>query len=129
LQDTRSLKKKRKLCIFDKNKGEIKNISSVDPKSCLISTPLIYSYKKDEVSIVLLRELKFYLDETKAILRRKVNSSPAQPLLDDTSGFWCSYDETANLVHVRIRLKNTKENIHEIFLFPKNTALSHSQTE
>jgi type II secretory pathway pseudopilin PulG len=124
-QDTRPLKKKRKICLFDSCKGEIKEISSVDPQSCLISTPLSHSYEKDHVSIVLLRELRFFLDKKKDIIRRKVNSSPAQPLLEETSEFLCSYEETKNLVKVFISLKNKKEVEYEAFIFPKNTALVH----
>ncbi len=124
LKDSSSLKEKRKLCIFDSQKGEIKEISSVGSDSCVISSPLTNSYEKDDISIVLLRELKFYLDQRTDTLRRKVNSSPAQPLLEETSEFSCSYDEMTNLVNVTISQKNKKEIKYEAFLFPKNTALS-----
>ncbi|MBD3412920.1 MAG: prepilin-type N-terminal cleavage/methylation domain-containing protein [Candidatus Aminicenantes bacterium] len=121
---TSFLKKKRKLCIYDQNKGEVKDILSVDSKSCVISSPLSYSYDKDEACIALLRELMFYLDEKKDVFRRKVNSSPAQPLLEDASLFECSYDETRYLVRVTICLKDKKESKHEMFLFSKNSALA-----
>jgi len=123
-QDTRELNKNSKICIFDSHKGEIKNISSVDSNSCVVSTPLSYSYQQKEVGILLLREVRFYLDKTKNILRRKVNSSPAQPLIEEISGFSCSYDETTNLVKVRIQPKNKKEKKYELAFFPKNTALA-----
>lgn len=125
-KDTRPLKKKRKICFFDSHKGEVKEIISVDSISCVVSTPLSNSYKKGQVSIVLLRELRFYLDNKKDIIRRKVNSSPAQPLLEETSEFLCSYDEMTNLVRVTIRLKNKKEVKYDAAIFPKNTALAQS---
>ncbi|MCD6517888.1 MAG: type II secretion system protein [Candidatus Aminicenantes bacterium] len=124
LKDSYSLKKKRKLCIFDSRKGEIKEISSVGSDSCVISSPLTNSYEKNNVSIVLLRELKFYLDQRTKTLRRKVNASPAQPLLEETSQFSCSYDKMTNLVTIAISQKRKKEIKYEAFLFPKNTALS-----
>jgi prepilin-type N-terminal cleavage/methylation domain-containing protein len=123
-KDTRPLKKKRKICLFDSCKGEVKKISSVDSVSCVLSTPLSHSYEKDQVSIVLLRELKFYLDEKKDIVRRKVNSSPAQPLLEETSDFSCSYDEMTNLVKITLSVKTKEEVPYEAFIFPKNTALA-----
>ncbi len=129
LKDAGSLKEKRKLCIFDSQKGEIKEISSVGPDFCIISSPLQNSYEKAEVSIVLLRELKFYLDQRTDILRRKVNSSPAQPLLEETSEFSCSYDGMTNLVSITISQKNKKETKYEAFLYPKNTALSLSPSK
>jgi len=122
--DPRQLKKKRKLAFFDSQKGEVKEISSVESQSCILSSPLSHSYEKNQVHIVLLRELRFYLDRKKDILRRKVNSSPAQPLLEKTSDFLCSYDEMTNLVQIKIILKNKKEIEYEANIFPKNTALS-----
>ena len=129
LKDPNSLKEKRKLCIFDSQKGEIKTISSAGSDSCVVSSPLTYSYEKDDVTIVLLRELKFYLDRRTDALRRKVNTSPAQPLLEETAEFACSYNEMTNLVVVAIRQKNKKETKYEAFLFPKNTALSQPSTK
>jgi len=122
--DPRQLKKKQKLAFFDSQKGEVKEISSVGSQSCILSTSLSHSYEKDQAHIVLLREIRFYLDKKKDILRRKVNSSPAQPLLEKTSDFLCSYDEMTNLVQIRIIIKNKKEIEHDANIFPKNTALS-----
>ncbi|MFW6140886.1 MAG: type IV pilus modification PilV family protein [Acidobacteriota bacterium] len=123
-KDTRHLKKKRKICFFDSQKGEIKEISSVGSQFCIISTPLSNSYKKNQVCIVLLRELRFYLDEKKDIIRRKVNSSPAQPLLEQASEFSCSYEDMTNLIKVKLSVKNKKEIEYESFIFPKNTAMA-----
>jgi len=126
VKDPGSLKEKRKLCIYDSRKGEIKTISSVGSDSCVISSPLTSSYEKHDISIVLLRELKFYLDHRTDTLRRKVNTSPAQPLLEETSEFACFYDDITNLVTITISQKSKKEIKYEAFLFPKNTALSLS---
>lgn len=124
LSETEALKEKRKLCIFDSNKGEVKEILLVDSYSCVVSSPLLYSYEKNKVRIILLRELQFYLDEKQEVLRRKVNSSPAQPLLEDVHEFSCFYDDTSNLVRATLSLKNNQEKKYETFIFPKNPALA-----
>ncbi len=124
LESTAELKKGRDICIFDSLNGEVKSISLVDKESIVISSPLNLSYIKDKVSIILVKKISLYLDEKKPVLRRKVNSSPAQPLLEETTFFGFDLDKTTNLVSLCISLKSTKEKSYEIFVFPKNTALA-----
>ncbi len=124
LESTAELKKGRDICIFDSLSGEVKSISSVDKESIVISSPLNLSYIKDKVSIILVKKISLYLDEKKPVLRRKVNSSPAQPLLEETTFFGFDLDKATNLVRLRISLKSTKEKSYEISVFPKNTALA-----
>lgn len=124
LESTAELKKRRDICIFDSLNGEVKSISLVDEESIVISSPLDFSYIKDKVSIILVKKISLYLDEKKPVLRRKVNSSPAQPLLEETTFFGFDLDKATNLVRLRISLKSTKEKSYEISVFPKNTALA-----
>jgi prepilin-type N-terminal cleavage/methylation domain-containing protein len=124
LDSTIELKKGRDICIFDSLNGEVKSISSVDKESIVISSPLNLSYIKDKVSVILVKKISLYLDEKNPVLRRKVNSSPAQPLLEETTVFGFDLDKAINLVRLRVSLKSTKEKSYEISVFPKNTALA-----
>ncbi len=81
LQSTSDVKKGRGICIFDRYKGEVKSISRVTKKSIILSSPLNFSFLKDKSQILLLKKISFFLDKDKQILRRKTNSSPAQPLV------------------------------------------------
>ncbi len=126
LESTSGLKKGREICIFDSLNGEVLSISSVDEESIVLSSPLNFSFIKEKASIILVKKISFYLDEKKPILRRKVNSSPAQPLLEDTASFDFDRDKAANLVKLRLQLKTKEEKFYEISVFPKNAALAVS---
>jgi prepilin-type N-terminal cleavage/methylation domain-containing protein len=124
LESTSGLKKGREICIFDFLKGEVLSISSVDEGSIVLSSPLNFSYFKEKASLILFKKISLYLDERNPTLRRKVNSSPAQPLLEETSSFDFDWDKAANLVQLRLQLKTKKEKFYEISVFPKNAALA-----
>jgi len=122
-QSISSLKKKKEICIFDTLKGEIKSIVSAANKSIVLSTPLDFSYSKDDTHISLIKKVTLFFDKNKQIIRRKINSSPAQPLLEDVALFDFSILKTTNLVSLRISLKLNEEKEYEISIYPKNAAL------
>lgn len=124
LDGKHNTRKGRLICIFDSEKGEVKTISDADTKSIILSSPLDFSYGKEKASLILLREVSFYLDKNNQILRRKVNTSPSQPLLEGVTFFDPSYERAVNLVKIRLALKPNKEKTYEITVFPKNAALA-----
>jgi len=124
INNTQQVKPGRQLCIHDQNKGEIKHINEVDKSSIVLSSSLQNSYLKDTLQIILLKKVSFYLDEAQHILRRKVNSSPAQPLLEETSAFAFNYDNISHFIELHLSLNNHKEKTYETSLFLKNLALA-----
>ncbi len=127
LFDTSDFKKGKELYIADAVNREIQTISSVESTGAVLSSPLINSYKTEKSNLSLLTKISFYLDKSKKILRRKVNSSPAQPLCEEVDSFECSYSPDTNLVKIRLALTLNPEKVYEISVFPKNTALSTSR--
>lgn len=121
---TSKLKKGRKVCVFDSTKGEVKSISSVDKESIVLSSPLNFPSLKEETSVFLLREVSLFLDKNKHILRRKVNTSPAQPLLEEVGLFDFHYEKATNLVRLSLSFATNKEKAYETSVFPKNIALA-----
>lgn len=126
LNSTSKLKKGRKVCVFDSTKGEVKSISSVDKESIVLSSPLNFSSLKEETSVFLLREVSLFLDKNKHTLRRKVNTSPAQPLLEEVGVFDFHHEKASNLVRLSLSLTTNKEKVYEASVFPKNIALASS---
>lgn len=124
LKSTYRLKKGRMICIFDSFKGEAKLISSVNKKYIFLSSPLNFSYQKEKIQLFLLKTISFYLDKNKMTIRRRVNSSSPQPLVEDVALFDFNYGNTTNLVKLRLAFKSKKEKFYEISVFPKNTALA-----
>ena len=124
INNTQQVKPGRQLCIHDQNKGEIKYINEVDKSSIVLSSSLQNSYSKDALQIILLKKVSFYLDEAQHILRRKVNSSPAQPLLEEASAFAFTYNNISHFLELCLCLNNHKEKTYETSLFLKNLALA-----
>jgi len=112
------------VCFFDSRHAEVHTIASLQGNGLVLSSPLSYSYIKEEADICTLKQISYYLDGRTGVIRRKVNSSPAQPLLEGASAFECSFDEAGNLAAVRIRLRDDEEKTYEITFFPKNTGLA-----
>jgi hypothetical protein len=124
LQSTSGLKKGREICIFDHHKGEVNSVSRADKKSIVLSSPLKHSFLEEKAQVSLLQKISFFLDKDKQILRRRTNSSPAQPLLEDAASFGLCYEKATNLARLYLTLKSNKEKKYEISVFPKNTALA-----
>jgi len=124
LENIKELKKNRLICIFDSQHGEIKTISGIDSTGISLSTQLENHYHPDTASLLLLRTVSFYLDESNCILRRKINNSPAQPLLEDVRKINFSYDlEVNKLIHISIQMNGKEEKFYEITIIPKNSML------
>ena len=123
LENTSDLKKGMELYIEDALNSEIQTIFSVDSTGAVLSSPLSNSYQTEKATLHLLYKVSFYLDAGKKILRRKVNGSPAQPLCEEVNSFDCTCLREANLVKIYLTLLSNPENIYEISIFPKNTAL------
>jgi len=124
LETTKRIKKGRGICLFDSKKGEVKQVISLDKKSIVLSTPLDNGFLKENSQVLLIKKISLFFDEKKQILRRKVNNSPSQPLLEEVLSFDFSYTEVSNTVNLSLSLKSKKEKKHEISVFPKNTALA-----
>jgi len=110
------------ICLFDSIKGETKSIISSDSQSIFISTPLEHSYKNEQLHLVLIRKISLFLHQDNEILRRKVNTSPSQPLAENVSDFDFFYDESSNLFKIGLTSKGRKEKVYELCIFPKNMA-------
>jgi len=122
LHSTRGIKKGHELSIHDGRKGEKATVLSVDKESVILMSPINFSYSQLTAEVLLVKKISLYLDQKDRILRRKVNSSPAQPLLEQVDDILFSYDYASNLVN--IKLKTVEERTNEISVFPKNLYLA-----
>jgi prepilin-type N-terminal cleavage/methylation domain-containing protein len=118
------LKKGAEICIFDPDKGEVRRVLSVEGACLTFSTPLENPYSKETAGLIAVEKISFFLDREDAIIRRQVNSSSAQPLLEDAGTFLFSYDRPRNLAGIAFSLASHKEKTYELCFFPKNVGLS-----
>lgn len=124
LPHANAFSKNRKVCFIDLNHGEICRIKSVREKAIILSEPLSFSYAEDQIRLYLIREISIYIDTTQNIIRRKVNNSSAQPLVENIQAFSLEFNKKSNLVTIRIETNEENYNIHETNVFPKNNALA-----
>jgi len=115
----------RRVCLADEGEAELHTIAALEGTTVVLSGPLEASYLGRAAQLLLLEEVSYFLDDRSGILRRKVNASPAQPLLDDTGLFVPVYRQEDNLVRVSLAGKTNQERIHEFSVFPKNLGLVH----
>lgn len=123
LASTTGINKGQRICIYDLEKGEVNTVASASEQGIVLSSPMNFSYDRDNACVILIRTISYYLDNDSRILRRKVNASPAQPLLEDVALFDFSYDAAAHMVFIRLILAIQEEKEYEISVFSKNMAL------
>ncbi len=121
---TGDVAKGRTLCFHDNDKGEIGIVNESGRGYVLCASPLQHSYKKEETQILVVLSVKYFLDA--GVVRRKANSSSAQPLLEDVGTWEVRADGSPNLLTLGLRLKG-KERLHEISVFAKNMALADAE--
>lgn len=125
VENIQGLKKNRLICIFDSQYGEIKTITELDSTGICLSTPLENLYLPETTTILLVRITSFYLDKPNCILRRKINASPAQPLLEDVREFKFGFDQEKNkIIFIRFYMTHEEDKFYEINFIPKNSILA-----
>ncbi len=124
LEDTRLVKRGHQICIHDSFGGEMHSIASADKDSIVLMSPLIADYMQKDTEIISLRKISLFFDDRRGVIRRKVNSSPAQPLLEEVDFFGFEYIRDSNLLRVHFKLKIDEEKNHEAVVFPKNIAMA-----
>ena len=125
VQSTSGIAKGQEICICDDIRGEAQEILSVDNQSFMISSPLKFAYSQQETKVLSIEKVSFSLDQKSHILRRRVNSSPAQPLLEEVEDVHFSYEGASNLVEATLKMTEGKE--YAITVFPKNLGLVPAQ--
>ncbi len=119
----------QQLALRDGRAGEVRTVVRIDAGAVVIDAPVERGYMRDTASLSLIERVTYFLDAGARILRRRVNTSPAQPLLEGAAVAAWSLDPAAHLVRIRLELDDpavadTKGAIpHEATVFLKNPAL------
>lgn len=125
LERVSGLSQGRRVCLVDVEKTEVHTIAAIEGNTVVFAAPLQASYPATAAQVLLLEDVSYFLDERGGILRRKVNASPAQPLLDDAGLFVPVYEREDNLARITLAGRVHQERIYELFVFPKNLGLVH----
>jgi hypothetical protein len=116
----------REVCLVDKARCETTVVHSADGRELDLSAPLGAGFGAADTSVILVRRVSYPPLSGDGVQKRKVNASPAQPLLEDVTEFLCTYDRSANLARIMIRPASDPENKYVITIFPKNAALARA---
>lgn len=116
----------QRIALREDTAGEVRTIARVEAGAVLIDAPLERGYAPAAAVLSLLEVVTYFLDEPAGILRRRVNTSPAQPLLEGVAAAAWSLDTASLLVRIRLEPKTEGAHPHEATVFLKNPALARN---
>lgn len=111
---------RRKICLVDGNRTEVRTLAAADGVSAVLSEPAEGAYAAGSARVLLLETIDFFLDPDARTLRRRVNATSAQPLLEDVRSAAFGYDPASNLVTLDLEMNAPGVKTHGLFYFPKN---------
>ncbi len=114
----------QRLALREGGAGEVRTVVRVEAGAVVIDAPAERDYAQDLASAALVERVTYFLDASTRVLRRRVNTSPAQPLLEGAAGAVWSLDAAAHLVRIRLELDTEGAHPHEATVFLKNAALA-----
>ena len=113
----------RKIAVREGENGEMAAVRDSNADGVILASPLGRDYPAARTAVVLLRRAAFFLDESAAILRRKVNASPGQPLLEEVEAFGLVFDPPRGRVSAVLRMRSPADVRYETTIAAKNLAL------
>lgn len=115
------LKKGRAIYLTDGNYGELTYITSVSGNRLTVSPALNTTFEAARTKVIILEKIELYLDRPQKILRRRVNSTTGQPLLEGAEDFAALYRVENNLASIILFIKSGGKNHgYELVIYPKN---------
>jgi prepilin-type N-terminal cleavage/methylation domain-containing protein len=108
------------ICLFDSNKGERIRLSKGSKYLLNLSIPLENDYRSEQATIFLLKKIAFYHDKKSHVLRRRVNSSPAQPLCEQSDSFSFNWDAANQLLTMTLSAGGKNGIKYQTKICPKN---------
>ncbi len=114
------LRSGRVILITGQGQSDLAEIVDVSNNRVSLCPAFSSSFRRAESIAYLLEEVEFYLDSKQSILRRRVNKTSGQPLLEEVCSFQPAYDPETNLTWIRLQTGSKKEKTHELFFYAKN---------
>lgn len=124
LESTADIAAGQAVSLRDGPAGEIRTVAGIEGSTVVLDSPLGAGYAAATAVLALLENVAYFRDGTTRVLRRRVNASPAQPLLDDTASVSWSHDPEARLVAIRIEIAAEGGHDYGTTVFLKNPALA-----
>ena len=126
LLSTEDITAGQRLALRQDEAGEVRTIVRADAGGVVVDAPVERDYLRGAASLALIERVTYFLDGSARILRRRVNTSPAQPLLEGAARAVWSLEAEAHLVRIRLELDIEGAHPHEATVFLKNPALARN---
>ena len=114
----------QRVALRDGAAGEVRAVIAIETGAVILDAPLERSYAPEKAVLLLLESVAYFLDKPARILRRRVDATGAQPLLEDAAAASWTLDPAAHLVRIRLELRTEGAHPHEATVFLKNPALA-----
>jgi len=124
LESTADIAAGQAVSLRDGPTGEIRTVAGIEGSAIVLDSPLGAGYAAATAVLALLENVAYFRDGTTRILRRRVNTSPAQPLLDNTTSVSWSHDPEVRLVRISIEIAVEGAHQYGTTVFLKNPALA-----
>jgi len=111
---------KREICLVEGTRAELRVLAATDGAAAVLSGPATGGYAAGRARVLLLERIAYFLDAGNRTVRRRVNGSSAQPLLEDVRSAEFGYDPSSNIVAFDVTLDAPGAKNHGLFYFPKN---------
>ncbi|MCR4395527.1 MAG: hypothetical protein NUW07_02190 [Candidatus Saccharicenans sp.] len=119
------LRKGRALFLADGVLDQLTYVAAVSGNRLSISPALSFSFAADRSQLLLLEKIEIYPDHQQKILRRRINDTSGQPLIEDVISFGVGYTPSENLAVVKLTTAcGEKSHDYELVLYPKNLGKS-----
>lgn len=114
----------REICLVERTRAELRTLAAADGAAAVLSDPAEGGYAAGPARVLLIERIAFFLDPDGRTLRRRVNATSAQPLLEDVRSAVFDYDPASNLVALDLAMDAPGVKTHGLFYFPKNVRLA-----
>ncbi len=124
LETTAGLRTGDRICVVGPDLGEALDVIRIEGNVLILGSSFERGYGKEDARVLALEKISYFLDEAAGIIRRRVDSGGAQPLIEGVGSFRFSFDKPSRLVSLAFTLSSRKEKVYEICLLPKNIGLA-----
>ena len=112
------------VCLVDRSRGELLSVGSADGLLIGSDSPVLHDYAAEGTEVLLLRKVTYLLDPDKGLLKRRINASPAQPLVEEVLTFTFTHDLASGLAAAVLVLKQNPDKTYPLAVFPRGLALA-----
>ena len=116
----------RAVIVMDKTGGEALTVASVTGGVLGLDRPLSRVYAASDSEIFLLRRVAYSFDAAKGTVRRKINASSPQPLMEGVSSFSLSVGAADGLVEASLSIVEKPGRTYGFKVLPRNLALART---